>query len=154
MNFEIDFDEPGIGRQSRSMPLANGAFVHDLCAARTFCCKSDVETMHRNGLALGGSVENAIVFDDGAVLSPGGLRHDDEPVRHKMLDAVGDLALAGSPLIAKYSGYKAGHTLTNMLLAELFSDPRNYRVLECDAAQLAALPGAGLKTGDLEDLPG
>jgi len=82
-------------------------------------------------------------------LSPGGLRHKDEPVRHKMLDAVGDLALAGSPIIGRYVGYKAGHTLTNKLLRALFADPSNYRTVECSAAMAQQLPGAGVTVHDL-----
>ena len=93
-------------------------------------------------LALGGTYENAVVVDGDKVLSPGGLRHDDEAVRHKMLDALGDLALAGAPLLAGYHGHKAGHALTNDLLRALFARPDAYEWVTCDAALAARLPGA------------
>nr|AIA84125.1 LpxC [uncultured Rhodobacter sp.] len=79
--------------------------------------------MRTNGLALGGTYLNAVVVDGAQVLSPGGLRHSDEAVRHKMLDAMGDLALAGAPLLARYTGHRAGHAMTNRLLRALFADP-------------------------------
>ncbi|MGB1236394.1 MAG: UDP-3-O-acyl-N-acetylglucosamine deacetylase, partial [Planktomarina sp.] len=110
MEFAIDFPDAAIGAQSKSMNLANGAFVHELCNSRTFCRNSDVDTMRANGLALGGTLLNAVVVDGAEVLSPGGMRHVDEPVRHKMLDAMGDLALAGGPIIGRYVGKRAGHT--------------------------------------------
>ena len=103
--------------------MANGAFVRELSDSRTFCRQSDVDAMRANGLALGGTLENAVVFEGERVLSPGGLRHADEPVRHKMLDAVGDLALAGGPILGRYTGERAGHALTNRLLRALFADP-------------------------------
>jgi UDP-3-O-[3-hydroxymyristoyl] N-acetylglucosamine deacetylase len=79
-------------------------FVHELCDSRTFCRNSDVQVMRSNGLALGGTLMNAVVIEGADVLSPGGMRHPDEPVRHKMLDAMGDLALAGGPIIGRYVG--------------------------------------------------
>jgi UDP-3-O-[3-hydroxymyristoyl] N-acetylglucosamine deacetylase len=97
IDFRIDFAEAAIGRQERSLLMANGAFVRELSDSRTFCRQSDVDAMRQKGLALGGTLENAVVFDGDRVVSPGGLRHADEPVRHKMLDALGDLALAGGP---------------------------------------------------------
>ncbi len=149
MQFEIDFVEDAIGKQSKTLSLANGAFVHHLCDSRTFCRNADVENMRAQGLALGGTFENAIVFDGGQVLSPGGLRHQDEPVRHKMLDAMGDLALAGAPILGLYEGYKAGHTLTNRLLQAVLSDPSNYQMVECTTTQAQNLPGAGVSSSDL-----
>ena len=150
MAFDIQFADAAIGSQSKDMHLANGAFVHELSDSRTFCRKSDVDAMHAQGLALGGTYNNAIVVDGSDVLSPGGLRHDDEPVRHKMLDAVGDLALAGAPILGRYVGHKSGHTLTNKLLRALFADPSAYRFVDCDAKLEALLPGAGVS---LQDLP-
>jgi len=97
IDFEIEFEDAAIGHQRKSMHLANGAFVRELCDSRTFCRQSDVDAMHAAGLALGGTMDNAIVVDGAAVLSPGGLRHSDEPVRHKMLDALGDLAEGETP---------------------------------------------------------
>jgi UDP-3-O-[3-hydroxymyristoyl] N-acetylglucosamine deacetylase len=153
IDFEIEFPEPAIGQQRKVLDLANGTFVHELCDSRTFCRQSDVDLMRENGLALGGEPgKNAVVFDGDRVLSPGGLRHRDEPVRHKMLDVVGDLALAGAHLQARYSGHKAGHAMTNALLRTLFAKPDSYRLVECDAATVARLPGAGLTRQDMPAL--
>jgi UDP-3-O-[3-hydroxymyristoyl] N-acetylglucosamine deacetylase len=147
--FSIDFDEPAIGKQSRELNMANGAFVRELCDSRTFCRRSDVESMREQGLALGGTLQNAVVVDGDQVLSPGGLRHADEAVRHKMLDALGDLATAGAPILGIYSGNRAGHSLTNELLRALFADPQAWRLTECDAATARQLPGVGLRAADL-----
>ncbi|MEQ6203591.1 UDP-3-O-acyl-N-acetylglucosamine deacetylase [Sulfitobacter sp. HNIBRBA2951] len=145
IDFEIDFDDAAIGHQQKSLVMNNGSFARELCDSRTFCRQADVDAMQANGLALGGEAgENAVVFDGDAVLSPGGLRHADEPVRHKMLDALGDLALAGAPLLGHYTGVRAGHSLTNTLLRALFATPGAVRLIECDAAQAARLPGHGL----------
>lgn len=149
MRFEIDFPDRAIGAQSRDLSLANGSFVRELCDSRTFCRLSDVDAMHAAGLALGGTFENAVVVDGARVLSPGGFRHEDEAVRHKMLDAVGDLYLAGHPIIGRYIGVRAGHSLTNTLLRALFADPTAYR-LETVSGELSdRLPGAHLHAADL-----
>lgn len=145
IDFEIDFDDEAIGHQKKSLVMNNGSFARELSDSRTFCRQSDVDDMHANGLALGGtSGENAVVFDGGEVTSPGGLRHRDEPVRHKMLDALGDLALAGAPLIGHYKGQRAGHSLTNTLLRELFATPGAVRMIVCDQDMVSKLPGYGL----------
>lgn len=144
IEFHIDFADEAIGRQSRVLDMGNGAFARELCDSRTFCRMSDVEAMQANGLALGGSLENAVVVDGDEVLTPGGLRHADEAVRHKMLDALGDLALAGGPLLGHYVGDKAGHAMTNTLLRELFATPGAVRPVLCDPETAARLPGKGL----------
>lgn len=145
IDFEIDFADAAIGHQKKSLVMNNGSFARELCDSRTFCRQADVDAMQANGLALGGSAgENAVVFDGDKVLSPGGLRHVDEPVRHKMLDALGDLALAGAPLIGHYTGVRAGHSLTNTLLRAVFATPDAVRLIECDDRMRARLPGAGL----------
>nr|WP_286193305.1 UDP-3-O-acyl-N-acetylglucosamine deacetylase [Boseongicola sp. H5] len=150
MSFTIDFADAAIGRQTRVANLANGRFVRELCDSRTFCRQADVDAMQANGLALGGIPgENAVVFDGDEVTSPGGLRHADEAVRHKMLDALGDLALAGAPLLGRYEGVRAGHMLTNRLLRVLFSTPGATRLVECSPAQAARLPGVGVNPTDL-----
>jgi UDP-3-O-[3-hydroxymyristoyl] N-acetylglucosamine deacetylase len=149
IDFSIDFEDAAIGWQSRQLNMANGAFVRELSDSRTFCRQSDVEAMRERGLALGGTLENAVVFDGDRVLSPGGLRHDDEPVRHKMLDAVGDLALAGGPILGRYTGERAGHALTNRLLRALFADPAAWRSVDCGPQTLGKLPGVGVHVGDL-----
>lgn len=150
MSFTIDFTDAAIGRQTRTANLANGRFVRELCDSRTFCRQSDVDAMQASGLALGGVPgENAVVFDGDEVTSPGGLRHADEAVRHKMLDALGDLALAGAPILGHYEGERAGHMLTNQLLRALFATPSAYRLVECTSAQVARLPGVGVNAADL-----
>lgn len=150
IDFEIDFEDVAIGHQQKSLVMNNGSFARELCDSRTFCRQSDVDAMRANGLALGGtSGENAVVFSGDRVLSPGGLRHSDEPVRHKMLDALGDLALAGAPLIGHYTGVRAGHSLTNTLLRKLFATPDAMRMIVCDADQASRLPGHGLIWGEI-----
>lgn len=144
IDFEIDFADEAIGRQFKSMNMANGSFVRELCDSRTFCRQADVDDMHAKGLALGGTLDNAVVVDGQDVLSPGGFRHADEAVRHKMLDALGDLALAGAPILGHYHGVKAGHSLTNTLLRALFDTPGAVRMVVCDPAMAARLPGAGV----------
>lgn len=145
IDFEIKFDDAAIGCQKKSLVVSNEAFARELCDSRTFCRQADVSAMQAKGFALGGhSGENAVVFDGDAVLSPGGLRYKDEPVRHKMLDAMGDLALAGAPLLGHYIGVCAGHTLTNAVLRRLFTTPGAVRMISCDAAVASRLPGYGL----------
>jgi len=149
MDFRIDFNDDAIGVQHLVLDMANGAFVRELANCRTFCRKADVDVMQANGLALGGTLENAVVIDGARVLSPGGLRIADEPVRHKMLDALGDLLLAGGPILGRYSGNRAGHALTNRLLRALFAAPGAWQLVSCDADMAASLPGVGLKPADL-----
>ena len=144
IDFRIDFADAAIGRQRKVLRLSNGTFVRELCDSRTFCRRSDVDAMRAAGKALGGTLENAVVVDGDDVLSPGGFRHRDEAVRHKMLDAVGDLALAGLPIFGRYTGIRAGHATTNRLLRALLADPANHRVRELTDEELARLPGAGL----------
>ena len=149
IDFSIDFNEAAIGRQTRIMSLANGAFARELCDSRTFCRQSEVDAMRAQGLALGGTTRNAVVFDGDNVLSPGGLRHKDEPVRHKMLDALGDLALAGAPILGRYVGHKSGHAMTNTLLRALFADENAWQLKSLTAEQQANLPGAGVNLADI-----
>jgi UDP-3-O-[3-hydroxymyristoyl] N-acetylglucosamine deacetylase len=144
MRFEIDFPDSAIGRQTRDLNLQNGRFARELCDSRTFCRLSDVDAMRAAGLALGGTFDNAVVVDGDQVLSPGGFRHTDEAVRHKMLDALGDLALAGAPIIGRYEGYKAGHSLTNTLLRALFDTPDAFEWVDLTPQLAARMPGAGL----------
>ncbi len=149
IDFAIDFTDAAIGRQEMSLNMANGAFVRELSASRTFCRNADVIAMRKRGLALGGTLENAVVFDGDRVLSPGGLRHENEPVRHKMLDALGDLALAGAPLLARYTGYRAGHAMTNAVLRALFADPDAWALQDVAQRTFGKLPGIGVHSGDL-----
>lgn len=149
MQFSIDFADAAIGRQQKALTLANGTFLRELSDSRTFCRQADVDAMRRAGLALGGTLENAVVVEGDRVLSPGGLRHRDEPVRHKMLDALGDLSLAGAPILGRYIGTRAGHALTNKLLRALFADPLAYRMEGCAGDARHSLPGVGVHLGDL-----
>jgi UDP-3-O-[3-hydroxymyristoyl] N-acetylglucosamine deacetylase len=148
IDFEIDFADSVIGQQSKKLNMANGAFVRELSDSRTFCRKADIDMMRERGLIVGGSVTSAVVVEDDEVVTPGGMRHQDEPVRHKMLDALGDLTLAGAPIMGRYVGHRSGHAMTNLLLRALFADPTNYELIECDKAMSARLPGAGVKRSD------
>ena len=149
ISFEIDFPDAAIGHQARQLGMVNGTFIHELADCRTFCRRVDVETMQANGLALGGSLDNAVVVEGDEVLNPGGFRRADECVRHKMLDALGDLALAGAPILGAYRGVRAGHGATNRLLRELFATPGAWEYVTLDAEAAALLPGAGVGAADL-----
>jgi len=149
MRFAIDFADSAIGRQEKALNLSNGTFVRELSDSRTFCRQADVDFMRANGLALGGTLDNAVVVQGGQVLSPGGLRHRDEPVRHKMLDALGDLALAGGPVLGRYTGIKAGHALTNRLLRQVFATPAAWTWFDCGGLSGHKLPGVGVTPADL-----
>lgn len=153
IDFRIEFADAAIGTQSKILNMGNGAFIRELCDSRTFCRRVDIEAMRAHGLALGGVPgENAVVFDGDLVASPGGLRYADEPVRHKMLDAMGDLALASCPILGRYTGVRAGHALTNALMRALFAHPQAYRLVMCDAATADRLPGTGVGRADIAGL--
>jgi UDP-3-O-[3-hydroxymyristoyl] N-acetylglucosamine deacetylase len=110
------------------MRLTPESFAADLAAARTFTLASEIESLRKAGLAKGGSLANAIVVEDAKVMNPEGLRWQDEFVRHKLLDVVGDLALAGGPLVGRFIGNRTGHALNNKLLRALFADSANYQI--------------------------
>jgi len=124
VNFEIEFDHPIFKRhaQKASMDFSTTSFLKEVSRARTFGFMRDLETMRARNLALGGNLENAIVLDDFRVLNEDGLRYEDEFVKHKILDAIGDLYLLGHSLIGEFSGYKSGHGLNNRLLRTLIAD--------------------------------
>ncbi len=126
----IDFNHPIVSHQTFEMTFSDAAFAKELARARTFGFAKDVEAMHRAGLARGGSLENAVVVDDFSIRNPEGLRFPDEFVRHKVLDAVGNLALLGAPLIGRYVGVRSGHTLNTRLADELLSQRRAYEYRE------------------------
>lgn len=149
MRFYIDFADAAIGRQSLTLDLANGTFLRHLSDSRTFCRQSDVDRMHEQGLALGGTYDNAVVVDGDRVLSPGGLRHGNEAVRHKMLDALGDLYTAGAPILGRYVGQRAGHAVTNRLLRALFAQPDAWAWADVTPALVRRLPGSDLTAADL-----
>lgn len=149
LRFEIDFDHPAVDStgQCVEFDISTGSYSRDIARARTFGFTKDVETMRTRGLALGGGLDNAIVMDDYKVLNTEGLRYNDEFVKHKILDAMGDLYLLGKPLLAAYSAFRSGHALNNQLLRALLAQPDAYEVT-CfeDATQapegLAFLAGA------------
>lgn len=122
MDFAIDFDSAAIGRQSASLKLSEGVFKDQVSRARTFGFLSDVERLKAAGLARGGSTANAVVISGDRVINDGGLRFEDEFVRHKMLDALGDLYLCGYPIIGRFEGERSGHDLNNRLLRALLAD--------------------------------
>lgn len=131
---EIEFASSAIRRQHRVVRLAAGAFKRDLARARTFGFVEEIEALRDAGLARGGSLDNAVVLRGATVLNAGGLRYTDEFVRHKLLDLVGDLALAGLPLRGRVIARRAGHRVNNLALRALFADPRAYRVVPLLAA--------------------
>ncbi len=118
----IDFASAAIGRQTRALILKPSTFALDIARARTFGFLHDVQQMQKMGLGKGGSLDNAVVVDGDRILNADGLRYEDEFVRHKLLDSVGDLALAGAPIRGTYHSYKGGHALNNLLLRQLFAD--------------------------------
>lgn len=128
--FEIEFDNPVIGRQTIETDFHDPSFSDQVLRARTFGFLKDVETMWKMGLGLGGSLDNTVVIDGDQVLNEDGLRFEDEFVRHKVLDAVGDLALAGAPLIGRYEGVRAGHAMNNRVLRALFADRSAWEIVD------------------------
>jgi UDP-3-O-[3-hydroxymyristoyl] N-acetylglucosamine deacetylase len=135
----IEYDDSVIGIQQMALRLAPGMFARDLAFARTYGFARDVEMLRANGLARGGSLDNAVVLDDGAVMNPEGLRAEDEFVRHKMLDAVGDLMLAGAPIAGSYDAVQPGHALNNALVRKLLATPSSW-CWETDADIDAEMP--------------
>ena len=131
LRFEIDFAHPAVDStgQCVEFDLGTGNYSRDIARARTFGFTKDVEMMRANGLALGGGLDNAIVMDDYKVLNADGLRYDDEFVKHKILDAMGDLYLIGKPLLAAYSAFRSGHALNNLLPRELLNQPDAWEVV-------------------------
>ncbi|MCU7697956.1 UDP-3-O-acyl-N-acetylglucosamine deacetylase [Acinetobacter sp. AYS6] len=131
LNFTIDFDHPAFAKeyQSATIDFSTETFVYEVSEARTFGFMKDLDYLKANNLALGASLDNAIGVDDTGVVNEEGLRFADEFVRHKILDAVGDLYLLGHQIIAKFDGYKSGHALNNQLLRNVQSDPSNYEIV-------------------------
>jgi UDP-3-O-[3-hydroxymyristoyl] N-acetylglucosamine deacetylase len=123
LRFEIEFNHPAVDSSGQlvEFDMSKGSYSRDIARARTFGFTKDVEMMRANGLALGGGLDNAIVMDDYKVLNADGLRYDDEFVKHKILDAMGDLYVVGRPLLAAFSAFRSGHALNNKLLRELLS---------------------------------
>jgi UDP-3-O-[3-hydroxymyristoyl] N-acetylglucosamine deacetylase len=145
LSFEIDFRHPAVDSTGQSVvfDMDTDVYTRDIARARTFGFTRDVEMMRANGLALGGGLDNAIVMDDYKVLNSDGLRYDDEFVKHKILDAMGDLYLIGKPLLASYVAFRSGHAMNNLLLRELLNQPDAYEVVTFEDARKAP-PGLAL----------
>ncbi len=139
LSFEIDFQHPAVDSTGQSVvfDMDTDVYTRDIARARTFGFTRDVEMLRANGLALGGGLDNAIVMDDYKVLNSDGLRYDDEFVKHKILDAMGDLYLIGKPLLASYVAFRSGHAMNNLLLRELLNHPEAYEVVTFDDARKA-----------------
>jgi UDP-3-O-[3-hydroxymyristoyl] N-acetylglucosamine deacetylase len=148
VSLDIDFDSPAVSRQRISVGLGNGAFKRELARARTFGFLHEVEELRAAGLALGGSLDNAVVVSRDKVLNEGGLRFDDEFVRHKALDAIGDLYLAGAQLRGHFYGQCSGHGTNNTLLRALFADAEAWRYDEMRTDEIEAAVGPGIWTDD------
>ncbi len=134
VSFKIDFNHPVFkrSRQSIEIDLTNSAFVKEISRARTFGFTQDMEMLREHQLALGGGLDNALVVGDYRILNEGGLRYEDEFVRHKVLDAVGDLYLAGHPLIGSFIAYKSGHGLNNLLVRALLAEKKAWELVRCE----------------------
>lgn len=130
MRFEIDFPSKVIGNQVVDFVVDEATFRREIMAARTFGFAHEVEALRQAGLARGGSLENAVVIDGDQILNPGGLRMDREFVKHKALDAIGDLYVLGAPILGRYEGVKAGHAINNKLVRALLAAPHAWREVE------------------------
>ena len=132
VSFEIDFDSSLVSRQALKVDLSNGTFRSEICRACTFGFEHEVAELRSHGLALGGSLENAIVISGNNILNEDGLRYQDEFVRHKILDSVGDLYLTGAPILGHFHGMRSGHSLNNELIRRLFADDSAWRLVTLD----------------------
>ncbi|MDP2368362.1 UDP-3-O-acyl-N-acetylglucosamine deacetylase [Rhodoferax sp.] len=139
LSFEIDFDHPAVDAtgQQVAFDMSVNSYSRDIARARTFGFTKDVEMMRVNGLGLGGGLDNAIVMDDYKILNAGGLRYDDEFVKHKILDAMGDLYMLGKPLLASFSAFRSGHALNNKLVRELLSQTEAWKIVSFEDEQQA-----------------
>lgn len=135
VRFTADFGHPLITDQTFSFVFSDRVFAREVARARTFCFLRDVERMKAAGLALGGSLENAIVVDEFSILNDGGLRYPDEFARHKVLDAIGDLALLGMPLIGAFTAFRSGHALNQALVRKVLADPASWAVVRIEAEE-------------------
>lgn len=134
LDIEIDFDTPAIGRQRKVFDLEPAAYVREVSRARTFGFMRDVEMLWKMGFALGASLDNTVAIGDDKIVNPEGLRYPDEFVRHKLLDAIGDLALAGLPILGEFRSYRGGHRMNYSALRALFADRDNYMIVEREEA--------------------
>jgi len=147
LSFEIDFRHPAVDQTGQQVvfDMSEGVYSRDIARARTFGFTKDVEMMRANGLALGGGLDNAIVMDDYKVLNADGLRYDDEFVKHKILDAMGDLYIVGKPLLAAYSAFRSGHAMNNQLLRALLAQPDAFEIVTFEKSSQAPKGFAALQ---------
>lgn len=129
LDLEVDFNHPVIPKQAKSFTITSDFYKKEIARARTFCFQKDVEKLQSIGLALGGGLDNAIVVGDFAVVNQNGLRYKDEFIRHKILDCIGDLYVAGHPILGHFNGKLTGHGLNNKLLREIFADENNWKFI-------------------------
>jgi UDP-3-O-[3-hydroxymyristoyl] N-acetylglucosamine deacetylase len=150
VNFEIEFDHPIFKRrlQRATMDFSTTSFLKEISRARTFGFMRDLETLRAHNLALGGTLDNAIVLDDVGVMNEDGLRYEDEFVKHKILDAIGDLYLLGHSLIGEFSGHKSGHGLNNRLLRALLADKEAWEQVTFEGAEQAPISYVPAHTGE------
>jgi len=132
----IDFDRAPIMTQSCEVDLSAESFKSEICRARTFGFFEEVDQLRKMGLAKGGSLDNSIIIKDQSIMNEGGLRYSNEFARHKVLDAIGDIALAGMPIRGHFEGYRCGHALNNKLLRALFASPESWRVVPSEATSI------------------
>ncbi|MGM9425732.1 UDP-3-O-acyl-N-acetylglucosamine deacetylase [Hydrogenophaga sp. MI9] len=146
LSFEIEFDHPAVNSSGQRVEfdMGSGRYAREIARARTFGFTRDVEMMRSHGLALGGGLDNAIVMDDVKVLNADGLRYSDEFVKHKILDAIGDLYIVGKPLLAAYSAFRSGHAMNNQLLRALLAQPDAYEIVSFEHEREAPLGFAQL----------
>lgn len=154
LDLRIDFNHPAMDKdlQHYKMNFSGSLFFNEVSRARTFCFMKDVEFMHAHNLALGGSLDNAVVLDDFKVVNPEGLRYKDEFVKHKMLDAIGDLYMSNMSLIGSFVAYKTGHHLNNMLIRALLADAQAYQIVSIEEGKEEALAHRFLEAGDVSML--
>ena len=152
IDFEMDWPGTALSKQSLDMPIVNGAFVREICDSRTFCRKSDVARLKDEGFALGGGIENAIVVGESEMTVKDGLRYDDECVRHKILDALGDLSLVGRPILGKFVSCSGGHGLTNLLLRESFKRGDIFVSKDFSDGDKDKLPGFDISWADTQNI--
>ncbi|AII14242.1 UDP-3-O-acyl-N-acetylglucosamine deacetylase [Campylobacter iguaniorum] len=131
-NYTIKFENPVIGKQSYTFEFSKENFINEIARARTFGFLKDVQKLNSMGLALGGSLDNAVVIDDNRILNPEGLRFENEFVRHKILDAIGDISLLGAPMVGDYEAYAGSHDLNHKLTVAILSDEKNYEMVTLD----------------------
>ncbi|MEI6610920.1 MAG: UDP-3-O-acyl-N-acetylglucosamine deacetylase, partial [Deltaproteobacteria bacterium] len=135
ITYEIDFKHVSIGRQSYSIDFSDEKYEKEICSARTFGFLREVEYLQAKGLGLGGSLDNVIILDDEKIINKDGLRMPNEFVKHKILDAIGDLFLLGMPIIGHFVAYKSGHKLNNILLKELMRKQDCWEIISCDSKE-------------------